>query len=148
MCGALETSGVGYRLVDFSESNEPDSSSEFDHLVAIYPTWWGGPPAVMLDWLQGVLGEHVDGSTRAETSPLASVQRITVVTTHGSSALLNKMQGRPGKLTWSRVVIPLCAPGAEFEWLALYAIDTTTEAERTGFIDKVRTHFTSVTMPV
>ena len=147
VCAALDTSGVGFRVVDFGEGSEPDPSREFDHLVAIYPTWWGGPPAVMLDWLRSALGDHVDGDARAETSPFASVRRITVVTTHGSSALLNKMQAQPGKLTWSRVVIPQCAPGAEFEWLSLYAIDTTTEAERTGFIDRVSAHFTSATVP-
>jgi len=146
-CAALGTSGIDYQLVDFSEGDELRLHRQPDHLVAVYPTWWGGPPAVMLDWLQGALGDHVDGNARAETSPLASVRRVTVVTTHGSSVLLNKMQGQPGKLTWSRVVIPQCAPGAEFEWLALYEIDTSTTAERSGFIDKVTAHFTSATVP-
>ncbi len=148
VCGALGASGIEYQLAAFSEGSQPDLSGEPDHLVVVYPTWWGGPPAVILDWLQTTLRTHVDGGTQTKTSPLASIRRISIVTTHGSSVLINLMQGQPGKRTWLRVVIPLCAPDAQFEWLALYKIDKTTEAERTGFIEKVRSHFTSATVRV
>lgn len=147
MCGALGTSGIDYRLLAFREGSESDLDGQPDHLVVIYPTWWGGPPSAILDWLQNTLCDRVDGNAETETSALASVRRISVVTTHGSSRLINLMQGQPGKLTWSRVVIPQCAPGAVFDWLALYKIDKTTEAERTGFIEKVTSHFTSARVP-
>ena len=26
-----------------------------DHLIAVYPTWWGGLPATLLDWVQRTL---------------------------------------------------------------------------------------------
>jgi hypothetical protein len=72
------------------------------------------------------------------------VNTVTVVTTHGSSRLMNNLQGEPGKQTWTRVVLPCCAPEASFDWIALYKIDRSTEAERSAFLATVAEHVTTV----
>lgn len=108
-----------------------------DALHLVYPTWWGGPPAEMLDWIQRILGPWVDGPSR-DPSPLAAVTTLTAVTTHGSSALVNRLQGEPGRQLVTRVVAPLCHPDVEVEWIALYAIEATDRTAREAFLDRAR----------
>ena len=146
VAAALADSGVDHEIVRLCRDEVPGADLRtVEHLIAVCPTWWGGPPAVLLGWLQDTLGDVVDGT--ASPSPLAGVDRLSVVTTHGSSLLTNNMQGQPGKQTWARVIAPLCAPGVDFEWVALYKIDRSDEPERQAFLDHVRTHFTTATVP-
>ncbi|MEM9465805.1 MAG: NAD(P)H-dependent oxidoreductase [Actinomycetota bacterium] len=112
-----------------------------DELWFVHPTWWGGQPAVLLDWIQRTLGPWIDGAAPGP-SPLADVRRLTAVTTHGSSSFINRLQGEPGRQLYRRVIRPLCAGGAEFEWLALYTLDRADESDRAAFLDRVRTHAT------
>ncbi len=142
--GGLQASGVTPTVVRLAQGDEPDlAATDFQHLIAVCPTWWGGPPAVLLDWLQRTLTRYVDGDEPAAASPLRSIRRLSVVTSHGSSRLMNRMQGEPGKQTWSRVVIPFCHPEARFEWISLYKIDRSTTRQREAFLETVRDRFTS-----
>jgi len=144
VCHGLEAGGTGHTVVRIARGEEPDlGGAGFDHLIAVCPTWWGGPPAVLLDWLQRTLSPYVDGTDPASASPLRSIHRVSVVTTHGSSLFMNRMQGEPGKQTWSRVVMPYCSPGARFEWISLYKIDRSTAEQRTAFLDSVTQRFTN-----
>ena len=148
VCDALTTRGIEHTLVRLAQGEEPELAGDaLEHLIAVYPTWWGGLPAVLLDWLQRTLGPHIDGSLPTEESPFASVRRITVVCTHGSSLFMNNLQGQPGKQTWSRVIMPLCRHDADFEWVARYTLDRTEEHDRTAFLDEVRAHFTTSAAP-
>jgi putative NADPH-quinone reductase len=142
---ALAESNIKFTLARIAQDEEPILDG-VTHLIAVYPTWWGGLPAALLDWVQRLLVPLVDeGST--DQSPFASVERISVVTTHGSSQLMNHLQGQPGKQTWTRVVLTHCAPGAEFEWVALYKIDRSTDGQRQAFLDHVGSHFTTAPVP-
>lgn len=135
----LEAAAVDHQLARLGAGDEPDLSG-VDRLVAVYPTWNGGPPAVMLAWLQRTLAPYVDGEEHGPT-PLVGIQTLAVVTSHGSTRFRNRLQGRPGRQTWARVVLPRCAPGACFDWLALYQIDRASAADRHAFIDDVRSYF-------
>ncbi|MDH3754376.1 MAG: NAD(P)H-dependent oxidoreductase [Acidimicrobiia bacterium] len=150
VCEALAATGAACELVRLCQGEETDEATlaASDHLVVVYPTWWGGLPAVLLDWVQRTVGPWVDGESADTPSPLAAVRRVTVVTSHGSSRLLNTMQGQPGKQTWSRVVMPLCAKDARFDWMSLYKIDRSDESGRQAFIERVRARLTSVAAPV
>lgn len=148
VCESLEANGVDTTLVRMSQGEEPDLlAASFQHLVAICPTWWGGPPAVMVDWLQRQLAPFVDAQEPSAESPFGSIRRVSVVTTHGSSLLMNRMQGEPGKQTWQRVVIPVCHPDAVFDWISYYKIDRSTEEQRAEFLDEVRACFTNARVP-
>lgn len=109
-----------------------------EHLVVVYPTFWGAPPAVLQGWLQATCGPWVDGGRSQQDSPLRSVRKLTAVTSHGSARWVNMVQGEPGLCLWRRTVLPLCAHGAVFDWLALYKIDRLDEPGRRAFIDRVR----------
>lgn len=107
------------------------------HLVVVYPTWWGSLPAMLLGPVIDVLAPWVDDGLAHSSSPLRSVERLTVVTTHGSSRLVNRLQGEPGLQLWRRTVLGLCADGASFEWLSLYKLDRLDSAARTQFVERV-----------
>ncbi len=138
---------------------DPGSLATTEHLVVVYPTWWGAMPAVMLHWLQTSLGSYVDvggaGSDRGDAtqlrgggehmrSPLGSVRRLSVITSHGSSRRVNIVQGEPGLCLWRKTVLPLCAPGAVLHWEALYGIDRLAERRRRSFLDRVTKLFAAV----
>lgn len=104
------------------------------HAIFIYPTWFGALPAMLLAPLAEVLGPWVDGDQPPATGPLRAVDRLTVITSHGSSRLVNLMQGEPGRHFWKRTALPQCAPGATFTWKPLYKVDRSSAAERGAFI--------------
>ncbi len=127
-----------HRIGDASEGGPTvDELRATDELWFVHPTWWGGQPAVLLDWIQRTLGPWIDGADPSP-SPLGGVRRLTAVTTHGSSAFVNRLQGEPGRQLYRRVLRPLCASGASFDWLALYTLDRASEATRVEFLDHVR----------
>ena len=141
VCESLEGRGVNYRLVELERGETADRArlAATEHLIVVYPTWWGGLPARLLDWLQTTLGPDIDGPPPADSaSALARVRRLTVVATHGSGRLKNTVQGEPGRKLWERTVMALCPPGAAFEWVALYDLDRLDRAGLERFVEKVR----------
>ena len=68
------------------------------HLVLVYPTWWSGQPAMLKGWIDRVWVRDVAFDLPSESNRvharLRNVRRITVVTTHGSSKLVNAARGR------------------------------------------------------
>lgn len=138
---ALEGAGAPNEVVRLAqgETIDPERLSLAGHLIIVAPTWWGAMPAKLLDWIQTTLGPWIDGDPGDQPSPLRSVERLTVVTSHGSSKLINTLQGEPGRNLWRRSVLPLCADDASFNWVSLYKIDRLDEPERLAFIDRVHT---------
>ena len=137
--GGLEEAGCRHEVVRLAQGGEIESDqlAGCTHLIVVTPTWWGAMPARILAWIQDVLGPWIDGGVDVGRSPLRSVQRLSVVTSHGSSRLINGLQGEPGRQLWRRAVLALCAPSAQFDWISLYKIDRSTDAERQAFVDRV-----------
>ena len=113
-----------------------------DTLVFVYPTWWSGQPAALTGWLDrvftnGVAWTFPPGATRPRPL-LGNIRRVVTVTTHGSSKLINAVQGEPGKRVLSRAVRAMCAGWrTRFTWLAMYAVDSSTREQRQAFLDRV-----------
>ncbi|MGE3361686.1 MAG: NAD(P)H-dependent oxidoreductase, partial [Acidimicrobiia bacterium] len=112
-----------------------------DTLVFVYPTWWGGPPAMLKGWLDRVLCDGVaytlpPGGDRIRPL-LRHVRRLVVVTTYGSPRWVNALQGEPGKRTLRWGLRTLLARRARVHWLGLYRMDTNTDADRRRFLDEV-----------
>ena len=113
-----------------------------ESLVLVYPTWWAGQPAMLKGWIDrvwvnGVAWTHPEGASRLHAA-LRNVRRITVVTTHGSSKFVNALEGEAGKRTVTRSMRLLCNRFCRTQWLALYTVDRSTDAERAAFLAKVR----------
>lgn len=110
-------------------------------LVLIYPTWWSGQPAMLKGWIDrvwvaGVAWEMRDGD-RTPRPKLRNVSRIVVVTTHGSSKLLNALEGESGKRTATRSIRAMCSRRVRTTWCAIYGVDTCSEEDRLAFLDRV-----------
>jgi NAD(P)H dehydrogenase (quinone) len=112
-----------------------------DRLVLIYPTWWSGQPAMMKGWIDRVWVRDVafdlpPNSNRVQPR-LRNVRRLIAITTHGSSKLVNAVEGEVGKRLVTRTLRAVCHPLARSTWLAMYGIDTSTHRQRQAFLDRV-----------
>jgi len=116
-----------------------------EHLVLVYPTWFGGFPAMLKGWLDrvwvsGVVNEVVVGSRRTR-SRLRHITRLTVVTTHGGSKFMNSLGGEPGRRMVRRRIRSLCSRRCRPRWVALYGNDRCAPAKRVEFLDSVERRF-------
>lgn len=112
-----------------------------DALLFIYPTWWSGQPAMLTGWLdrvlvRGVAWELAQGATRI-SGRLTNVSRLVTITSHGSSKLVNLLEGETGRRMIGRSLRVLCHRFARTTWLALYDVDRSTQAQREAFLDRV-----------
>jgi NAD(P)H dehydrogenase (quinone) len=97
-------------------------------VVFVYPTWYGGPPAMLKGWIDRVFTLGL---------PLHNIRRLVVVTTHGSPKRVNVLGGEPGKRMIFRTLRVLCHPFARSRWIALYGIDRSSDGERAAFLERV-----------
>lgn len=112
-----------------------------DTIVWVYPTWWSGPPAIMKGWVDriwtnGVAYHHTERGLIP--GPITRVRTMFIVTTHGSSKLVNMMEGEVGKKMIRRTLRSLCGLRCRTRWLAMYNIDRSTQEDRERFAAKVR----------
>ncbi|MDP9463882.1 MAG: NAD(P)H-dependent oxidoreductase, partial [Actinomycetota bacterium] len=116
-----------------------------DALVLVYPTWWSGQPAMLKGWIDRVWANGV-AWTMSSSGPtganrlrplLRNVRRIVVVTTHGSSKLINSLQGEGGKRVVTRALRSLCSRRCRTTWVAMYGVDRSTAEDRGKFLDRV-----------
>ena len=112
-----------------------------ESLVLVYPTWWGGQPAMLKGWIdrvwiKGVAWDLESGSARI-TPLLTNIRRITAITSHGSSKVVNMVQGESGKRVMMRSIGFACKRFTRKTWCALYNIDVATDADRAKFLDRV-----------
>ena len=112
-----------------------------DALVLVYPTWWGGPPAMLKGWFDRVWCEGVaytlpPGGDRIRPL-LRGVRDLVVVTTCGSPWWVNALQGEPGRRMVRWGLRTLLHPRVRTRWLCLYRMDTNTAAQRARYLDEV-----------
>ena len=112
-----------------------------DHLVLVYPTWFGSFPAILKGWLDRVWTEGVSyelpSGARLPRSLLRHVRDVTVVTSHGSSKIMNMVQGEPGRRTVRRGIRLQCNLRCRTHWVAFYGNDKATQQDRATFLDSV-----------
>ncbi len=112
-------------------------------LVLVYPTWWSGLPAMLAGWFEQVVaGGSVPqpGTSDAATATqelLANLKYLAVVSTHGSSKLVNAVQGEAGMHFLRRSVYPLCPANCRMRWLAFYSSDRSSAEDRQAFLQRV-----------
>jgi len=109
-------------------------------IVAVYPTWWFGLPAMLKGyfdrvWAPGIAYDVApDGAVK--TDRLAHIRRLAVVTTYGAPWwLIRFYMGDPERKLWARGVRPLCAKRCRLDWHAHYNMDHASQ-ER---LDRFRT---------
>ncbi len=136
----LENAGVhDVVIADLNAGDDPtlEDLESTEVLAFVYPTWWGGFPAVLLDWVQRRVGPWIDGEI-SKLSPLRKIRKLIAVTTHGSDQFVNAVvQGEPGRQLFSKGIAGQCAPNVDVEWVALYSLDKLSDGERDSFIRTV-----------
>ncbi len=110
-------------------------------LVLVYPTWWSGQPAMLKGWIDrvwvaGVAWELPPGKNVIRPL-LTRIRRIVVVTTHGSSKLINGLEGESGKRTVTRALRAMCSRRTRTTWCAVYGLDTASAEDRARFLERV-----------
>lgn len=113
-------------------------------LVLVYPTWWSGQPAMLKGWIDRICTDDLSpGSPHSADSAqrLARLRRIVVITTHGSSKLINSLEGESGKRIVTRVLRSMCVNRPHTTWCPFYGLDTAHEAARRRYLDKVERLF-------
>ena len=115
-----------------------------DALVFVYPTWHSGVPAMMKGWFEKVLVNGVafgfDDKDRIRPR-MGHIKRIAGVTTYGSSRLAVALSTDGGRRTVQRALRVSTGLRTKSTWLGLYGMDSTTDAQRTVFVDRVRREF-------
>lgn len=113
-----------------------------EQLVFVYPTWWFGVPAALKGWLERTMVPGVafdlDQQGRVRGG-LVALRRIVGVATYGSAPWYVHLIGDAGRRTLART-LRMSAPKpwrVRVSWLALYRLDTTTEAQRQAFLERI-----------
>jgi NAD(P)H dehydrogenase (quinone) len=117
-------------------------------LVLVYPTWYGGLPAMLKGWFDRVWGRGVAWDLRLGAGRtvglLRNITRLWVVTTHGSSKLVNMGQGEGGLRFVHRSIRLSTSPLIRTRWVAMYGNDSATTEQRTAFLQRVEKVFSGI----
>ena len=109
-------------------------------IVFVYPTWWGGMPAVMKGWLERVLVPGVafrlDDHDKVRPG-MQHVRRLMGVSTYGSRRLYVALMNDGGRRTINRTLRMSCGWRTRTTWLGLYDMDHSTSDGRHAFLAKV-----------
>jgi NAD(P)H dehydrogenase (quinone) len=121
-----------------------DQLAAAEALVAIYPTWWYGMPAMLKGYFDRVwapgIAYDVTPADKVETKRLAHIRRIAVVTTYGAPWWMIRLYlGDPERKLWSRAIRRLCARDCELAWHAHYDMDHATQSELDRFLTRFKT---------
>lgn len=110
-------------------------------LVFVYPTWWSGLPAILKGWLERVMvpgvGFVLDERTNKVRPGLGQMRRLVGITTYGSPRRYVRLVNDNGRRIITRALRMSCGLRVRASWLGLYAIDTSTPAERQAFLADV-----------
>ncbi len=110
-------------------------------IVFVYPTWWSGLPAILKGWLERVMvpgvGFVLDERTNKVRPGLGQMRRLVGISTYGSPRMYVRLVNDNGRRIITRALRMSCGPRVRTSWLGLYAIDTSTPAERQAFLAQV-----------
>lgn len=114
-------------------------------IVLVYPTWWGGQPAVIKGWFDrvwvcGVAYEPVVGKNRIR-GLLKNVRSLEIVTSHGSPRSVSVIQGSPGKVTAFRTMRLMCHWACRPRWTAIYDLANKSQAHIDDWLDHVEARY-------
>lgn len=116
-----------------------------ERIVLVYPTWFGGQPAMLKGWFDRVWMNDVAFNLPAGASriyaKLKNIKRLEIVTSHGSSRSVNWLQGNPGRVTVFRTLRVLCHPFCRTRFTAIYDIDRATPEQVNEWLDLVEERY-------
>ena len=131
------------------EVNETHVADHLDHirwaegLILVYPTWWYSQPAMLKGWIDRVWVPFATFELPQGLQPIRgrmhNIRLIGGISTYGSPWWwVRFVIGDPGRRIVMRGIRPLCHPRCSSFWLAHYRMDSSTQASRSAFLDRVR----------
>jgi putative NADPH-quinone reductase len=110
-------------------------------LVFVYPTWWGGLPAILKGFLDRVLVPGVAfrfDERRGTVRPaLGHVRHIVGISTYGSPRWAVRLANDNGRRTLTRALRVSSGWRTRATWMAMYGMDTASETDRLDFAASV-----------
>ena len=133
---SLQRSGINPTLIRLGkEKLRADTAlKKPSALILIYPTWWGGYPASLMQWINEMF--------QIQSDLLQDVRRIMSITTHGSSKFINLLQGEWGRSYTKNQIAKICDNSVQLKWTSLYKIDRCTDEELKNYLTKVKSDVT------
>ena len=133
---SLQRSGINPTLIRLGkEKLRADTALEKPSaLILIYPTWWGGYPASLMQWINEMY--------QSQSDLLQDVRTILSITTHGSSKFINLLQGEWGRSYTKNQIAKICDNSVQLKWTSLYKIDRCTDEELKNYLAKVKSDVT------
>ena len=111
-----------------------------DALVFCYPTWWSTLPAILKAWLERTMvpGVGFVFNANGKVRPgLTHVKKLVGISTYGSKWWYVKAMNDNGRRTLQRTLHISTGFKTRTAWLPLYAVDTSTPAQRQAFLDRI-----------
>lgn len=110
-------------------------------LVFVYPTWWSTLPAMLKGWMERTLvmgvAFQLDERTRRVRPMLTGVRTIVGITTYGSPRRYVRVVNDNGRRTLTRSLRGCTGWRTRTRWLGMYELDTSSDAERRQFLERV-----------
>lgn len=110
-------------------------------LVFVYPTWWSTLPAMLKGWMERTLvmgvAFQLDERTRRVRPMLTGVRTIVGITTYGSPQRYVRIVNDNGRRTLTRSLRGCTGWRTRTRWLGMYELDTSSDAERRQFLERV-----------
>ena len=133
---SLQRSGINPTLIRLGkEKLRADTAlKKPSALILIYPTWWGGYPASLMQWINEMY--------QSQSDLLQDVRTILSITTNGSSKFINLLQGEWGRSYTKNQIAKICDNSVQLKWTSLYKIDRCTDEELKNYLAKVKSDVT------
>ncbi|MGO9614381.1 MAG: NAD(P)H-dependent oxidoreductase, partial [Dissulfurispiraceae bacterium] len=118
--------------------------TEAEGIIVVHPNWWGQPPAILKGWVDRVIRPGVayefleNDSGEGVPKGLLKAKAAIVFNTSNTEAKREKnVFGDPLETIWRNCIFGLCGV-RNFYRQMFGVIVTSTEMQRTGWLDEVR----------
>lgn len=107
--------------------------AEADVILLIFPTWWGGFPAILKGWFDRIWAPYIafDFSPEAGmTGRLDNLEKLIVVTTWALPSWIDRFVLLSAmKRTLKHLIIRAGAPQCRVKYLAIYSVNKTPDRQ-------------------
>ena len=134
-------------LVDPMVAEHVALLKQADALVFCYPTWWSTLPAILKAWFERTMvpGVGFVFNDNGKVRPgLRHVKQLVGISTYGSKWWYVKAMNDNGRRTIQRALHISTGFKTRTSWIPLYAVDTSTQAQREAFLAKVSKRMASL----
>jgi NAD(P)H dehydrogenase (quinone) len=114
-----------------------------DGLILVFPQWWFNFPAILKGFFDRVLAPGVafthDASGGRILPRLSNIKLLWALTTTGSPWWIVQLyMGNPVRRLLTRGIAKVCSKRLNFRVLSLHDMDRATDADRRGYLERVR----------